>query len=55
MDNGLNEIDRGARKAQIKKTLVREGLIFIALFGISYLVYLVVRFSTWMMRALKKE
>jgi len=35
-------------KANIKKTIIKEGLIFLALFGVSYLVYLVIRLSAWL-------
>ena len=45
------------KKMSFKKALAREGLIFVVLFGISYIVYLVIRFSAWLKRnrALKNK
>jgi hypothetical protein len=41
--------------AKVKKTIAREGLIFITLFGISYLVYLIFRFTNWRIKRLKEK
>ncbi|MEW6171014.1 MAG: hypothetical protein AB1472_05615 [Candidatus Omnitrophota bacterium] len=43
------------KNRNLKKTIAREGLIFLALFGISYLVYLVIRLNTWIKKRRKKD
>jgi hypothetical protein len=40
---------------KLKKTIAREGLIFLGLFGISYIIYLVVRMSIWAKRVRKNK
>ena len=40
---------------KFKKAIAREGLIFVALFGISYIVYLVVRLAKWKIHRPKEE
>ena len=40
---------------KVKKIIAREGLIFIALFGISYLIYLIFRFNNWRIKRIKEK
>lgn len=43
------------KNKNLKKTIAREGLIFLALFGISYLVYLIIRLSAWIKKRRKED
>lgn len=50
---GDNPQRYGLMEAKLKRAIAREGLIFVALFGVSYIVYLIVRITKWRVKRLK--